>query len=327
MKRYIAITILALVAGVSSTSAQSLVFSDNFDDNILSGWATYGYPGILIETNHLLVITENTYGPLQPYNPGATHTPAGHGLPASGALLDQETLELRADLVSANQKDAFAGLGFVWLNPDGKGYMFTKDEDELTLCKLYNNASSFAWFFDTNQPIKNQNVTLVLALTRVGSSVNINTRVLDKDNANAVLFDRTTTDTPSSDDVLLNPPYGKIPGSADPAGTPWPVSTWPTHVELTLTWANPERAPQPRAQVIYDNLEIWRYQTPTLGIQNAVVLSWPVTAPQFVLESAPGGQGPWEVVSAPWSRTNATQIEVSVPAPDSMRLFRLKFAP
>jgi hypothetical protein len=57
------------------------------------------------------------------------------------------------------------------------------------------------------------------------------------------------------------------------------------------------------------------------------VLSWPVTAAQFVVESAPGVNGPWETVPDPWLRTNATQIQMSVSAPDSMRLFRLKFTP
>jgi hypothetical protein len=47
----------------------------------------------------------------------------------------------------------------------------------------------------------------------------------------------------------------------------------------------------------------------------------------FVVESAPGVNGPWETVPEPWLRTNATQIQMSVSTPDSMRLFRLRFAP
>ena len=94
-----------------------------------------------------------------------------------------------------------------------------------------------------------------------------------------------------------------------------------------MGWLNPLSASHGAAQVIYDNLEVWQYQTPQLNIQNAVVLSWPVTAAQFVVESAPGVNGPWETVPDPWLRTNATQIQMSVSAPDSMRLFRLRFAP
>ncbi len=47
-------------------------------------------------------------------------------------------------------------------------------------------------------------MTLVLALTRQGSDLKINTRVLDKDAAKTALFDRTVTDTPQSDPVLTS---------------------------------------------------------------------------------------------------------------------------
>jgi hypothetical protein len=318
---------LALAAGISSAASQTLVWSDT--DFNLTDWNTGGWPGILQSVNGQLIVTENSFGRANTNNPTAMHVPAGHFLPAFGALPDQQTLELRSDLVSANQNDAVAGIALNWAVPGpafGSGYMFFKDEDEIALLKFYNGGSSFAWFFYSNQPIANQNVTLVLSLTRRGSNVDITTRVLDKQNANAVLFDHTVTDTPQADPVLPNRAVRGFIGVADPPGSPWPLLGSPA-VELTLSWFNSQQPPNPRAQVIYDNLELWQYQTPTLGIQNAIVLSWPVTATQFVLESALGVQGPWEVVSAPWSRTNATQIEVSVPAPDSMRLFRLNFAP
>jgi len=102
---------------------------------------------------------------------------------------------MRADLVGASQNDAWAGLHFLWM-PQGQGYVFFMDQDEVALVKFWNGATSFAWFFYENRPLKNRKVTLVLALTRRGSDLEITTRVLDKDNANAVLFERTATDTP-----------------------------------------------------------------------------------------------------------------------------------
>jgi hypothetical protein len=167
----------------------------------------------------------------------------------------------------------------------------------------------------------------VLSLTRQGSDVAINTRVLDKDNANAVLFERAVIDTPQSDPVLPNRAVKGFLTVADLVGTPWPVTQAPDSVELGMGWLNPLSPSQGAAQVIYDNLEVWQYQTPQLNIQNAVVLSWPVTAAQFAVESAPGVNGPWEPVPDPWLRTNVTQIQMSVSAPDNMRLFRLRFAP
>jgi hypothetical protein len=321
---------LALAAGVLTTSAQTLVWSDT---TFLLGpteWNTAGFPGILATNNGQLIVTENSFGSAQPNNPLATHVPGVHVLPSFGALPDQQILELRADLVSANQNDAFAAIALNWAVPGpafGSGYMFFKDDDEIALLKFYNGATSFAWFFYTNQPIAKQNVTLVLSLTRRGSNVDITTRVLDKQNANAVLFDHTVTDTPQADPVLPNGAVRGFIGTSDPAGSPWPLLRSPGAAELTLSWFNSQQAPNPHAQVIFDNMEVWQYKTPDLDIQKAVVLSWPVTAAQFVVESAPGGKGPWEIVPDPWLRTNATQIQMSVPASDSMRLFRLRFAP
>jgi hypothetical protein len=95
---------------------------------------------------------------------------------------------------------------------------------------------------------------------------------------------------------------------------------------LTLQWSGPQATSAP---VIYDNVELWQYASPQLAIQNAVVLSWPVAQGQgqFVVESAASVDGPWSPVPEPWSRTNDGQCEVSVLAADSMKFFRLRFAP
>lgn len=324
----IALMTLALAAGVLTTSAQTLLWSDT---TFLLGpteWNTGGLPGSLYNTNQQLTVTENFFGPLQTNNLWATHVPVVHTLPSSGPLADGQTLELRADLISASQNDAWASLAINYLiGGHGNGYMFSKGGDGLSLMKFYDAASKFAWFFSTNQPLKNENVTLVLALTRAGTNLNITTRVLDKDNSNAVLFERTITDTPKADPVLPSYTAGGMIGMADPVGTPWPLLMGPTWIQLNLTWSNSQLAPEPRARVTFDNAEVWQYATPQLTIQNAVVLSWPVTAAQFVVESAPGVSGPWETVPDPWLRTNATQIQMSVSASDSMRLFRLRFTP
>jgi hypothetical protein len=229
-------------------------------------------------------------------------------------------------LVGANQNDAWAGLHFLW-SPGGQGYAFFKDQDEIALLKFWNGASSFAWFFYTTQPIKNQNVTLVLSLTRVGSDVKITTRVLDKDNANAVLFEHSVTDTPAADSVLPNRSVRGALSGNDLAGTAWPVAQGPTGVELTLQWVNSQAAPQPAAAVTFDNLVVWQYEPPQLAIQNAVVLSWPLTPGQFILESAVSVDGPWAPVPDPWWRTNAGQNQVSILALDSLQLLRLRLVP
>lgn len=321
LKKHIALTTLALAASVSTAFAQTNVWSDNFNDNNPIGWTGSQFD----ETNQQFAVSAS-FGPMQPNNPLATHAAGIHSIPTSGPLPDSQTLEMRADLVGANQNDAWAGPHFLWL-PGGQGYAFFKDQDEVALLKFWNGATSLAWFFYENRPIKNQNVTLVLALTRVGSDVKITTRVLDKDNANAVLFEHSVTDTPQADPVLPNRSVRGTLSGNDLAGTAWPVVQAPTDVELTLTWANSQAAPQPAAQVTYDNLEVWQYEPPQLAIQNAVVLSWPLTPGQFVLESAASVDGPWELVPDPWWRTNAGQNQVSILAPDSLKFFRLRLGP
>ena len=330
-KTNLALIALALAAGVSTTGAQTPVWSDS--QFITTEWFNPGPQGTLQSVNEQLLITEDFFGPAQTDNPLACHVPAWHALPAVGALPDQQTFELRTDLVSANQNDAVAGISLNWAIPDpghfGQGYMFFKDEDEVGLLKFYNQATSFAWFFHSNQPITNRNVTLVLALTRRGANVEINTRVLDRGNANAVLFDRTVTDTPQADAVLPSGAVRGFIGVADPPGTPWPLLGSPALVGLTLTWFNSQLAPNPRAQVIYDNVEVWQYESPQLTIQKAIALSWPLSQGpgQFVLVSAPSVDGPWAPVPNLWCRTNNAQIEASVLATESMQFFRLLFAP
>jgi hypothetical protein len=277
------------------------------------------------EINHQFVISGN-FGPMQTNNPTATHAAGMHSIPTSGPLPDNQTLEMRADLADANQNDAWAGIPFLW-KPELQGYVFFKDADEVALMKFWNGAITHAWFFYENRPLKNRNVTLVLALTRRGSDLEITARVLDKDNANAVLFERTVTDTPQADPVLPNRAVRGALSGPDLPGTPWAVAQAPTDVELTLQWANSQAAPQPPAEVIFDNLEVWQYESPQLAIQKAVVLSWPVTQGEFVLESAPSVSGPWDPVTDAWWRTNNGLKQVSILAPDSMKLFRLRQAP
>jgi hypothetical protein len=325
-KIHVALTILALAAGLSTASAQTLVWSDDFDDNNPIGWALTSLAH-LSEINQQFMVY-GYFGPLQTNNPTGTHAAGYHSIPTSGPLPDNQTLELRADLLGTSENDAWADLHFLWL-PAGQGYILFKDEDEVALCKFYNGASAVAWFIYESGALKNENVTLVLALTRRGSNLEITTRVLDKDNANALLFERTVTDTPQADPVL---PDGsmRVPRSApDPAGTPWPITALPGYVELSVTWANAQRAPEPDgfAGAMFDNLAVWQYESPQLTIHRAVVLSWPVTQGQFVVDGAASVTGPWTPIPAPWCRTNAARNEVCVLAPEALQFFRLRLEP
>ena len=319
----IAMIALAFAAGVSTASAQTLLWSDNFNDNDPIGWENDSLVPFN-EVNHQFVITESF--PPTPLNNPREAIAYGRYPIALAPLSDQQTLEMRVDLVGANQNDALASINFLWL-PAGQGYLFYKGQDEVWLIKFYNGTASLATFFWENIPLKNTNVTLVLSLTRLGSDLRITTRVLDKDNANAVLFEHSVTDTPAADSVLPNRSVRGALSGNDLEGTAWPVAQAPTGVELTLQWVNSQAAPQPAAAVTFDNLVVWQYEPPQLAIQNAVVLSWPLTPGQFILESAASVDGPWAPVPDPWWRTNAGQNQVSILALDSLQLLRLRLVP
>jgi hypothetical protein len=322
---------LALAAGVSTASAQALVWSDNFDDGIPQGWIGASGPagvGGAAETNYQAVLW-GSFNPTPPNAAADTYGCVLHSIPTSGPLPDQQTLEARVDLVAGSRNDAFAQLQLVWPEgPNTHAYALIKDSDEIGLMKAWNGGRALAFLFATNQPLKNVNVTLVLALKRVGSDLQIRTCVLDKDNGNAILFDQTVTDTPQSDPVL---PSGSVHGVTtvpDSAGTPWPVVSAPGSVELGLEWLDTNSASGP-ISVTFDNLAVWQYESPQLTIQKAIALSWPLSQGpgQFVLVSAPSVDGPWAPVPNLWCRTNNAQIEASIQAPESMRFFRLRFAP
>jgi len=313
-----ALIALTLTACASTTLGQTLVFDW---DHTATGWSDGG-SGAMVVTNGQLSLWE-ACGPFQPGNVWATFRATSHSLPGSTPLPNNQTLEARVDLVGANQNDAWAAINF-WWDGLGAGYQFFKDQDDIALSKYYNfyTAPGIAWFFyQTNQPIKNQNITMVLSLTRLEPDLRIDIRVLDKDNNNALLFEKTVIDTPQADPVFPQ-------GDSDVSGSPWPMISEPGSLALNLEWVNAEHAPEGGvAQVTFSDVQMWRYQTPPLSIQNAVVLSWPVTAGHFVLESASHINGPWATVPDPWGRTNAGQNEVSSLAADSGKFFRLRLGP
>ncbi len=89
--------------------------------------------------------------------------------------------------------------------------------------------------------LKNENVTMDLALTAKNGSVIIEAKVLDKDNNNAVLWQKTVVDTPAAD-VLV-------------AGTDSPAAPYITSGYFTLfCYADYDsNAVEDRSTVTYDN--------------------------------------------------------------------------
>lgn len=285
---------LALLACAASTCAQTLLFQDGFSDPKLTGWTTMGSGGLRTNINQQLLISA-TCGPFRANNLFANHFILGHRIGTPVTLTNNWTVEGRVDLVGANQNDAWSSMHFLWPSVrGGSGYLLWKDEDEIALVKFWNGGgSTMAWFFYEQLPLKNTNVTLMLTLSRRDSNLVVNSRVLDKANANAILFDRTVIDTPQADSVITNRTVRGAPAVQDLAEEAWRLISGSGYVEATLDWVNAEHGPDGAAEVIYDNVEVWFYEVEpllaslTLQPPNAI-LNWTGGVPPFQVQTASG---------------------------------------
>lgn len=118
-------------------------------------------------------------------------------------LKEGERLQFKVDLVSTNGHDAFAVMGFIPTTAQVSqlaGYTIAKSTTDILLTKGINK---YFYNDDPPDPIKNENVLMVLTLTMKSGSVIIHGQILDKDNADAVIFDQTVVDTPAAD-LLVN---------------------------------------------------------------------------------------------------------------------------
>ena len=120
-------------------------------------------------------------------------------------LQEGRTLEFRADLLNSNDDGALAYFGF---NVAGEGgYLLALDEDTIAVWKRPNPLQCF--FLTNGAPVKVSNVKLVVSMTGVQSGVLLQFRILDNDNAGAVLFEREYLDTAAADPMQVgtdNPP-------------------------------------------------------------------------------------------------------------------------
>jgi hypothetical protein len=190
-----AASLLSLAGSLSTLnwSVQATVL-DNFNDNTKTDWKDDGFGvGQSTEVNGQLKFEIPAAG--QPLFFASSKTSQ------TFTLQDKRTIEFRVDLISGNSKDSFAILS--WIPNSSKvtdlaGYSIAKSPTDILVSKGINK---YFYNEDPTPAVKNENVTLVLSLTGAGSSVVINAKVLDKDNSNAVLFDKTFVDTAAADEL------------------------------------------------------------------------------------------------------------------------------
>jgi hypothetical protein len=212
---------------------------DDFDDNVKTAWSDFTFIpgfGLPVETD----------GQFQFNLP-----PAGQSIFTAStktsrtfALADGERLVFSVDMVSGNGKDSFALVGYF---PSAAavstltGYGLAKSATDILITKGINKYFYNEDVSDLN--IKNENVILSLSLEGRGTSVVINGRILDKDNDNAVLWERTVVDTEDAD-VLSD-------GTDDPAKPFFGAGGF-----CALLCYEDDGKSQPAYGVIFDNLRV-----------------------------------------------------------------------
>jgi hypothetical protein len=136
-RRFIFIA-LTVAVNVSTAWAKDLLYRNDFSGPTAPNpinWATSQI------VNEQLILTSTRTSPTDPNN--LVTSTGGVGpltLFPDGPLPDQQTLELRVDVVSANQDDATADIH--WYNNNNGRYFFSKNQNGISLLKGWNNASS-----------------------------------------------------------------------------------------------------------------------------------------------------------------------------------------
>jgi len=266
---------------------------DNFDDNQVIGWTWQG-PGLflpLIESNYQFTVRGRWPGIV-------THEHADSyawgAKPTNWSVANGQTLEWRVDLVATSEGATNAAVLVPGSYARQQIYFFYKGRDFVELAKWV--GSGAAVFFYDHQAIKNTNVVLSLALTRTDPNLVLTARVLDKDNQETVLYQRSFVDTPQADPTLTSAELLALSGMnltilPDIADAP---ITYGDRVYLGI-WQYTDGT-QPEADVTYDNLQMRTTEIPTLSIERAVRVIFPATGLNYAAEWAPTLDGPWQPV-------------------------------
>ena len=232
----------------------SNVVLDNFDDNKLTGWISGGSGQLkLTETNQHLT--------LHGHWPGVrtvdiTDTIAYGHLNRLWSAKEGQTLEWRVDLVGINEH---APAACIELWNSSASYVLFKGRDFIHICKPgWSAGGGHGHFVHEKVLIKNTNVVLSWSLTRVSPNVILTARVLDKENNNAVLYERSVVDTPNEDRTLTQSEMDAASGmhlntGRDVAGAPVTSAI----AAILVVWQYNYDGKQPAAEATFDNFELW----------------------------------------------------------------------
>ena len=171
-------------------------------------------------------------------------------------------------------------------------------------------------------------------MTRVSPNVIITTRVLDKANDNAVLYERSVVDTPNVDRTLTQTEMDAASGMHLHAGRDvGPPIASGSDVLLTVFQYND--GTRPAAEVTFDNLERWTSTFPVWRPELAIQLLSTIppkvnltlsAAPNssWIIERAPELTGPWTHQSAFVIGTNGSAQFQDTNSPHPFGFYRAR---
>ncbi|MHC1764417.1 MAG: hypothetical protein AB9869_08935 [Verrucomicrobiia bacterium] len=242
--------------------------------------------------------------------------------PLTRFRLGANPLELRVDLVSANQDDVFTLLGITpWL-PGPVGYWVGRDQDEIFFCKYgYEPEWFVAWIFTESLVLTNQNTALSVAFTLQGGDLAIRTQILDRDHAYAALWEKTVTDTTGVDPSLPNRHWKGL--KMDPERYP-KVLTGDVAILLAIFYGNSQAKPAQFPEITLDNFTVLQYPAPVLDEQHSVLLAWPEgTAEEMVAVSADSVEGPYDKLCPEPIYKRFGNVSLAVPITATRQFFTL----
>jgi hypothetical protein len=198
----------------------------------------------------------------------------------------------------------------------------------IALAKWYPTDSNVMFWVDDSVPLPGTNVVLCLDLTRDNANVILTARVLDKSQANAVVFERSFVDTPAVDPSLSANEFRQKTGITTLPVVPdrgAPLLSNHGQGGMGVAVFQFTDGHQPAVEAVFDNFEFRLHDVPPVSIARAVQLSW--TAPAgstYSVLGAPTTQGPWMPVS---ELEMPGLSRMTVPAGSAAQFFRLQQAP
>ncbi|MBI3850215.1 MAG: immunoglobulin domain-containing protein [Verrucomicrobia bacterium] len=169
---------------------------DNFDDDLLTDWEVFG-SGSFFNTNQQLTV-RGYYPGVHTVNHTDSQVYGGHY--TTWAVPNGQTREWRVDLVRLDENATNTALLLV--GTTSGLYAVHKSRDFVFVLKWPTSGGGICILACERAAVRNTNVVLTLALTRVQPNLLVTARVLDKANLNNVLYQCTVVDTPNVDPTI-----------------------------------------------------------------------------------------------------------------------------